>query len=202
MVLNKLLDVTQRQHAIKTAKRTSRRPFVDVTLIQLTHLAGLPFAEIAALTITSVSDESGGVGPILRTGGGSSRLVRRAIPTHPDLRLALERLIYAERIRGGPLFLADGGRAYTPGELSERVSSVYLRAGFVGVPPGIGRWYFARSLISGLQERAYSLRDVQELMGLRNLSSLMRYATATDCAANLFTLVGEEHYAEFRGMGR
>ena len=166
----------------------------DRAMLELFYSTGLRRAEVAHLRVGDVDTGRGVV--LVRAGKGQRDRVtpigRRAV--HWVLRyLRRGRPRLLRQSDSGALFLTARGRAFGLNRLSERVSRYFDRAGF----PKRGSCHlFRHSTATLLLEGGADIREVQEILGHRNLTTTARYTHLS--IARLQLVHARAHPAEAR----
>jgi integrase len=137
------------------------------TMILLSFKAGLRACEIAGLEWPMLLSATGRLGE-----NGTARRV----PLHPDLAASLRRLhaMYGKP-RGGPVIRSERGSHMTARSVVNWFSSAYTELGFTGCSSHSGRRTFITRSARLLARSGGSLRDIQELVGHRDLGTTQRY---------------------------
>jgi len=179
----------------------NRYPHRDKVIVLLSVKAGLRRMEIANLRRHHVMDASGEVGQVIdlqdricKMGSG------RIVPIHRELRSALVDLF--AKVPGRPEHplilseraLRDDGSGEGTGALycmtAESIGlffwRLYKKAGLVGCSSHSGRRTFGTTAAKKVQAAGGALRDVQALLGHKNLGTTQRYIdTDTDAQRRL-----------------
>lgn len=109
-------------------------------------------------------------GHIAKTGSA------RTIPLHPDLRQVLIKLrIEQGRPRRGPVVASERGGHMTPHSIVNWFARHYAAVGLDGCSSHSGRRTFITQSAKLITKAGGSLRDIQELVGHRDLSTTQRY---------------------------
>lgn len=147
---------------------TAREELMIVLMVQL----GLRCGEVAGLQLSDV-DTTAGVVYVLGKGGQ-----QRFIPLVDDARRTLAEYLTAFDIRHGPLFPSqrDRHRSISAGWVSELVRQIFVRAG-VKKKAWDGRSGHAlrHTCASDVLDEGADIRDVQEMLGHRSLTSTQVY---------------------------
>lgn len=147
---------------------TAREELMVTLMVQL----GLRCAEVAGLQLSDV-DRTAGVVYVLGKGGQ-----QRFIPLVDAARRTLDEYLATFGIRNGPLFpnQRDRHRSISAGWVSELVRQIFIRAG-VKKQAWDGRSGHAlrHTCASDVLEEGADIRDVQEMLGHRSLTSTQIY---------------------------
>lgn len=157
--------------------RGHRHPTRDHAMILLSFKAGLRACEIAGLTWSMLLKPGGGIGPLLHVSGGIAKNgSARRVPLHPELKAVLTRL-RAERghPRNGPVIRSERGAHLTARSVVNWFAATYAALGLDGCSSHSGRRTFITRSARLLARTGGSLRDVQELVGHRDLATTQRY---------------------------
>ena len=147
----------------------------DRAMILLSVKAGLRACEIAKLEWSMVLDARGKVADVLaihdaiaKKGGG------RRIPTHPDLRRALQGLLRSSPPSGPVIRSAKGGHLRSTSVVNW-FATLFRELGFEGCSSHSGRRTFITGAARNIHRSGCSLRDVQLLTGYRSIETTERY---------------------------
>jgi len=156
---------------------THRHAQRDHVIILLSFKAGLRACEIAGLTWPMVISANGQLSDIIHISGGIAKNgSARRIPLHPDLRVALAGLRRAQgRPRDGPVIRSERCSHMTPRSVVNWFATTYAQVGFKGCSSHSGRRTFITRSARLLAKTGGSLRDIQELVGHRDLATTQRY---------------------------
>lgn len=100
----------------------------------------------------------------------------RGVPLNPDLKLALSRLrTESGNPRDGPVIRSERGSHMTARSVVNWFRATYAELGFDGCSSHSGRRTFITRSARLLARSGGSLRDIQELVGHRDLSTTQRY---------------------------
>jgi integrase/recombinase XerD len=159
------------QHARKTQAER------NTVIVLLSFKAGLRACEIAGLSWPMIIATSGAIaGSIDLSGRITKSGYSRVIPLNKDLARALAKLHKAEgRPRDGPVIRSQRGGHMTARAVVNWFAEVYAEAGLAGCSSHSGRRTFVTRTARALAKSGGSLRDVQELVGHRSLSTTERY---------------------------
>ncbi|NIJ30751.1 integrase/recombinase XerD [Sphingomonas insulae] len=147
------------------------------TMILLSFKAGMRACEIAGLDWPMLLSATGRLGEHIYLHAHISKNgTARRIPLHPDLAASLRRLhaVYGKP-RDGPVIRSERGRHMTAHSVVNWFGSVYAELGFAGCSSHSGRRTFITRSARLLPRSGGSLRDIQELVGHRDLSTTQRY---------------------------
>ncbi len=157
--------------------RHLRHPTRDHVMVLLSFKAGLRPCEIAGLTWPMVLRLDGKLSPLIDVSGGIAKNGhRRQIPIHPDLKFALG-CLHAERGRpsDGPVIRSERGAHMTARSVVNWFRATYAVLGYAGCSSHSGRRTFITRSARLLSRTGGSLRDIQELVGHRDLGTTQRY---------------------------
>lgn len=154
-----------------------RHPCRNQTMILLSFKAGLRAGEIAGLDWPMLLLATGRLGEHIHLRGNITKNgTTRRIPLHPDLAASLRRLHAASgKPRDGPVIRSERGSHMTACSVVNWFSSAYTEIGFTGCSSHSGRRTFITRSARLLARSGGSLRDIQELVGHRDLSTTQRY---------------------------
>lgn len=157
--------------------RSHRHAPRDHVIILLSFKAGLRACEIAGITWSMVLAANGRLGQQLYVAGTIAKNgTARSIPVHPDLRSALTRLHASQRRpRDGPIIRSERGGHMTPRSIVNWFAKTYAAIGLDGCSSHSGRRTFITRSARLITKAGGSLRDIQELVGHRDLSTTQRY---------------------------
>lgn len=149
----------------------------DRIIILLSFKAGLRACEIAGLRWSMLLDANGRIAPHLRIPGTIAKNGSgRNVPCHPELRPALRTLNAARgRARDGPVVASERGGHMTAHSIVNWFARTYAAAGLEGCSSHSGRRTFITRSARMIAKAGGSLRDIQELVGHRDLSTTQRY---------------------------
>lgn len=157
--------------------RDHRHATRNHAMVLLSFKAGLRACEMAGLDWTMVLRPDGRLGQLIQLSGRITKNGHaRRIPLHPDLKVALSRL-RAERgnPREGPVIRSERGMAMTPRSVVNWFGATYAEMGLQGCSSHSGRRTFITRSARLLAKTGGSLRDIQELVGHRDLGTTQRY---------------------------
>lgn len=160
-----------------TAARRMRHGTRNEVMVLSSFKAGLRAAEIAGLAWTMVLDPRGKVSTTLTIANTIAKNGRgRILPTHPDLRAALQRhhklMGYPTR---GPVILSQRGAHMTPGSVVNWFAQLYAGLRLDGCSSHSGRRTFITQAARMVCKTGGSLKDVQEIAGHSSLSTTEAY---------------------------
>lgn len=146
-------------------------------MVLLSFKAGLRACEIAGLTWSMVLKPNSGVCDLMHV---ASRIAKngdaRCVPQHPDLKQALVSLAReGGHPRDGPVILSERGAAMTARSVVNWFGATYAALDMPGCSSHSGRRTFITRSARLLSRTGGSLRDIQELVGHRDLSTTQRY---------------------------
>ena len=146
-------------------------------MVLLSFKAGLRACEIAGLDWSMVLKPSGGVSHLMYVSGAITKNGNaRCIPIHPDLKAALVRLSRGGgQFRVGPVVRSERGTAMTARSVVNWFRATYAELDMAGCSSHSGRRTFITRTARLLSRTGGSLRDIQELVGHRDLGTTQRY---------------------------
>lgn len=146
-------------------------------IILLSFKAGLRACEISGLTWPMVLRPDGKLSHLIHVSGSIAKNgSARRIPIHPDLKLALARLhALADRPTSGPVIRSERSANMTAGSIVNWFGAIYASLGYAGCSSHSGRRTFITRSARLLSRTGGSLRDIQELVGHRDLGTTQRY---------------------------
>jgi len=158
-------------------RQGSRSPYPirSRAMVLLSVKAGLRACEIARLDWSMVLDARGEVAEVIavrdaiaKNGSG------RRVPTHPDLRRALTRLLRGSKVPGPVICSARGG-SLRPTSVVNWFAALFAELGYEGCSSHSGRRTFITRAARNIHRTGCSLRDVQLLAGHRSIETTERY---------------------------
>lgn len=157
--------------------RTHRHPLRNTAMVLLSFKAGLRACEIAGLEWSMVLRPDGRIGDIMFIAGGIAKNGNaRSVPLNPDLRAALLKLRNQQgRPRSGAVITSERGGHMTARSVVNWFAATYAELGLDGCSSHSGRRTFITRTARLLSRTGGSLRDIQELVGHRDLSTTQRY---------------------------
>ena len=158
------------------AKRGRHRLRNDA-IILLSFNAGLRACEIAGLDWSMLLTARGRVGWTLHVGRGIAKNGRsRELPVHPALRATLSELHgYYGNPRRGAVILSQKGGHMTPRSVVNWFAQTFAELGLKGCSSHSGRRTFITRSAKLVAKAGGSLRDVQILVGHKDLATTQRY---------------------------
>lgn len=150
----------------------------------LSLYCGLRSCEIGALTLENVLGASGEVGEYLELAKQQTKgkLTGRRIPLHPKLLEALRSYLTVrsqQKNDSDSLLVTNRGRRLSANFITVSLFNLYKRAG-VNASSHSGRRSFCTRMARDLAICSASLRDIQILMGHKNLASTQRYIDGSE----------------------
>lgn len=171
----KVLDGRDLRRVLKHLS-TSRYPLRDQTIVLLSFKAGLRACEISGLTWAMVTDGRGVVARHIELTAVISKYgSARRIPLHPDLHRLLVRLAKGRIARDGPVIRSERGGPMSAKSIVNWFASVYDELGLEGCSSHSGRRTFATRAARVISKSGGSLRDLQQLIGHRSITTTQRY---------------------------
>lgn len=146
-------------------------------MVMLSFKAGLRACEIAGLDWSMVLTPRRGVGAVLLIGDGIAKNGRgRRLPAHPELRTVLAKL-HAQQGKPttGPVIRSQRGGYMTSRGVVNWFGRIYDELGMQGCSSHSGRRTFITRTARLLSKAGGSLRDVQILVGHRDLATTQLY---------------------------
>ena len=162
---------------LQTRAGRGRHALRNKVMVQLSFKAGLRACEIAGLDWSMVLTPGARVGPILFIGDEIAKNGRgRRLPIHPELRGLLAKL-HAQlgRPTCGPVIPSQKGDHMTPRSVVNWFRGIYGELGLEGCSSHSGRRTFITRTARLVSKAGGSLRDVQILVGHRDLATTQLY---------------------------
>lgn len=146
-------------------------------MVMLSFKAGLRACEIAGLDWNMILTPRRLVGPVLMIGDAIAKNGRgRRLPVHPELRSTLAKLHSQQgKPRSGPVIRSQRGGYMTPRSVVNWFARTYGELGLDGCSSHSGRRTFITRTARLLSKAGGSLRDVQILVGHRDLATTQLY---------------------------
>ena len=143
----------------------------------LSFKAGLRACEIAGLTWEMVLAGNGRLADLIHLSGQVTKGGRfRAVPLHPDLKRMLRELHRHDGRPGqGPVIRSERGQHLTPRSVVNWFHRLYAALDLPGCSSHSGRRTFITQAARMIAHSGGSLRDIQELVGHRDLTTTERY---------------------------
>jgi len=163
-----LAHCATRQHAAR-----------DRAIVMVSFLAGLRAKEIAALTLSDVTDPDGNVRAefVLTPAQTKGSKARRVFVSQ---RLQRELMAYIKQRKTRPkcnaLFATQKDQAFSANSLCQLFLKIYELSGIIGASSHSGR----RSLITSLAAKGVSVRVLQEIAGHSSIAITQRYIDVND----------------------
>lgn len=157
--------------------RGHRHPLRNQTMVLLSFKAGLRACEIAGLEWNMVLRSDAKLDNLLSIAGAIAKNgSARRIPMHSELKSALAKLHHQlGRPQRGPVIRSERDSHMLPRSVVNWFGQTYAELGFIGCSSHSGRRTFITRSARMLAKTGGSLRDVQELVGHRSLSTTERY---------------------------
>ena len=157
--------------------RVHRHAIRDHAIVLLSFKAGLRACEIAGLDWSMVLTADGRLSPLIHVSGTIAKNgSARRLPVHPDLKTTLARLRLTQGSPwAGPVIRSERGGHMTARSVVNWFSATYAAMGFEGCSSHSGRRTFITRSARLIARTGGSLRDIQELVGHRDLSTTQRY---------------------------
>ena len=161
----------------------------DRVLVLLSYKAGLRAGEIAKLRRRMVMNSAGEVGDMIHIEDNiAKKKSGRILPMHPELRLAIidyfritsicspeDPLIVSERCLGEDAVDITEKTCMKPKSIGYFFYKLYRKIDLVGCSSHSGRRTFGTKSARKIHDAGGSLKDVQQLMGHRNLTTTQKY---------------------------
>ena len=157
--------------------RSHRHAIRNHVMILLSFKAGLRACEIAGLTWPMVLRPDGRLSHLIYVSGSIAKNgSARRIPVHPELKTALVRMrVKYGNPRDGPIIRSERGAHLTARSVVNWFRATYAELGLAGCSSHSGRRTFITRSARLLARTGGSLRDIQELVGHRDLGTTQRY---------------------------
>lgn len=164
--------------------RGHRHATRDHVMVLLSFAAGLRACEVAGLDWSMVLKPNGRVNHLLHVAGSIAKNgLARQIPIHPDLKTALVRLCREQGSpRAGPVIRSERGGHLTARSVVNWFAATYAELGLDGCSSHSGRRTFITRSARLLARTGGSLRDIQQLVGHRDLATTQRYIDGDSAA--------------------
>lgn len=146
-------------------------------IVLLSFKAGLRACEIAGLDWSMLVTASGHIGTLINIGDEIAKNGRgRRLPLHPELKLVLEKLhSKLGKPLSGPVVLSQKGGYMTPRSVVNWFRRLYGDLGLDGCSSHSGRRTFITRSARLISKSGGSLRDIQILVGHRDLATTQLY---------------------------
>lgn len=146
-------------------------------MVMLSFKAGLRACEIAGLDWSMVLTAGARVGPLINIGDEIAKNGRgRRLPLHPELKILLGRLhVQQGKPSTGPVVDSQKGGCMTPRSVVNWFRRLYGELGLDGCSSHSGRRTFITRTARLVSKTGGSLRDVQILVGHRDLATTQLY---------------------------
>lgn len=171
--------VLEQEDVRRLTKHASRRrhPIRDKAIILLSFKCGLRACEIAGLTWLMVLRSDNKVADTLTISKHIAKYGSgRCIPLHPDLIDILTRLHkMLGNPRNGPVISSERGGHMSARSIVNWFHRIYAELDLIGCSSHSGRRTFITRSARAIAKVGGSLRDVQELVGHRSLSTTQSY---------------------------
>lgn len=162
---------------LQTRAGRGRHGLRNRVMVMLSFKAGMRACEIAGLDWSMVLTARGVVGPILLIGDEIAKNGRgRRLPAHPELRALLSKLHTQQgKPARGPVVRSQRGGHMTPRSVVNWFARTYEQLGLDGCSSHSGRRTFITRTARLVSKAGGSLRDVQILVGHRDLATTQLY---------------------------
>jgi integrase/recombinase XerD len=171
----KVITATMLKRMLRHVSRASSFPERDCAMILLSVKAGLRACEIAGLDWSMVLDARGRVSDTIHVRDLIAKKHRgRRIPTHPDLRRALQRLARTTE-PVGPVIRSYRGGHLKANTVVNWCVALFQQLGFEGCSSHSGRRSFITVAARNIHRSGCSLRVVQLLAGHSSIETTERY---------------------------
>ena len=190
--------LTQKQVKVMLAYLDdTRMPLRNQTICMLSVKAGLRAKEIASLKWNMVVDATGVIGNSIHlTNEASKGDSGRVIPLNKEVHELLSNLYNDDRcktkfnVATSYVIRTERSLNTSPQAVVNMFKNWYADLGFIGCSSHSGRRTFITNLSKKLSLVGGSLRDIQLLVGHKNLQTTQRYIEVdTDCQRKLVDLV-------------
>ena len=148
----------------------------DRVIVLLSFKAGMRACEISGLTWAMVTNGRGGIsGHIEITAEISKYGSARRIPLNPELKRALVVLAKTSGGCSGPVVRSERGGHMTAKSIVNWFARLYDDLGLEGCSSHSGRRTFVTRAARLIAKSGGSLRDLQQLVGHRSITTTQRY---------------------------
>ena len=176
---------------------TTRMSIRNQLIFLLSVKSGLRSKEISGVRWNMVADSTGEVGNSIHlTDNVSKGKSGRIIPLNKDVKGLLIKLFEIEKqrydldINTSNVIRTERSKLSSPQSIVNMFQRWYSDLGFIGCSSHSGRRTFITNLSKKISLVGGSLRDVQSLVGHKNLQTTQRYIEVdTDCQRKLVDLV-------------
>ena len=176
---------------------TTRMSIRNQLIFLLSVKSGLRSKEISGVKWNMVVDSTGGVGNSIHlTDEVSKGKSGRIVPLNKDVKVLLLELFDIEKqrhdfdINTSNVIRTERSKLSSPQSIVNMFQRWYSDLGFIGCSSHSGRRTFITNLSKKISLVGGSLRDVQSLVGHKNLQTTQRYIEVdTDCQRKLVDLV-------------
>ncbi len=157
--------------------RAHRHAARDHVMVLLSFKAGLRACEIAGLAWSMVLRPDGKLSHLIHVSGTIAKNGHaRRVPVHPELKQALAQLRVEQGLPyDGAVVQSERGAHLTPRSVVNWFRATYAALGYAGCSSHSGRRTFITRSARLLSRTGGSLRDIQELVGHRDLGTTQRY---------------------------
>ncbi len=183
----KILTSTQARSVARHLVEETQDPERNLVMFLLSYRAGLRASEIVGVTWDMVLDSEGEVQDFVELRDSVSKMGSgRVIPLHSELKEALVRLRehpkYEWRERDCTVILTMRGGPMTAHSAVCWFKRLYETLGIKGASSHSGRRTLATEAARNLSAVGASLRDLQDILGHKHLSTTQRYVEVSSKA--------------------
>ena len=153
---------------------TRRHSARNRAMLLLTHFAGMRVAEVAALRINDVLNDSGTIKPEIRLMPDQTKGKHaRTVYLNERMQKELAQYIKVLKIRdiSRPLFYTQKQAGFSANSLTQYFFYLYRAVGLEGASSHSGR----RSFLTGLANKGTAIHILKSLAGHRNISTTATY---------------------------
>ena len=187
----------QQVNAMMIHLSTTRMSIRNQLIFLLSIKSGLRAKEISGVKWNMVVDANGNIGDSIHltdlvSKGASGRIIplNKNVKVHLTMLYDIEKDSYGFNIATSNVIRTERANHSSPQSIVNMFANWYADLGYIGCSSHSGRRTFITNLSKKLSLVGGSLRDIQSLVGHKNLQTTQRYIEVdTDCQRKLVDLV-------------